>query len=284
MLDRSLYDAILLRKSTRRYAPTVDAEMLARVQDACTTIQALAPENQFTATIHALQPNRDLVTLLGAYGRLVAPPYIIIPAIEGANHLFVDLGFRSEQIVISLVRMGLGTCYVGTLSREDKVRQLYDLSPNQHIGAVIAFGYPASSLTGKTFNLFVRSVVGASNKLTSDRLYYTDLNKDPTFPPPSWAPIIEAARSSPSAVNAQPWRFVGSDNHLFIFTERHSQKYGNGSGASYKYYDCGLCIANIRLAMQALDISGTLRLCSEPEEGVPAYPQDYQLLAELVVG
>lgn len=284
MPDRSLYDAILARKSVRRYAPTVDAETLLGVQEACATIQALVPENQFTATVQALQPNRDLVALLGAYGRLAAPPYVIVPAIEGANHLFVDLGFRAEQIVIRLTRVGLGTCYIGTLSQEDKTRQFFNLNPNQRVGAVIAFGYPASSVAGKTLNLFIRSMAGATNKRPSDRLYYTDLNEDPTTPPPSWAPLIEAARSAPSAVNAQPWRFVGKGNHLLIFTLRHSQKYGSGLGAAYKYYDCGLCIANIYLAMQALDINGSLRLCSEPEEGMPAYPQNYQLLAELVVG
>lgn len=284
MPDRSLYETILARKSVRRYAPAVEAEMLQRVQEACTDIQALVPENRFTAIVHALQPNRDLVALLGAYGHLVAPPYVIVPAIEGANHLFVDLGFRAEQIVIRLTRLGLGSCYVGTLSQEDKLRQLYDLNSNQRVGAVVAFGYPASSVVGKTFNLFMRSMAGAINKQPSDRLYYTDLNEDPTTPPPSWAPLIEAARSAPSAVNAQPWRFLGKENHLFIFTLRHSQKYGSGPGAAYKYYDCGLCIANIYLAMQALDIKGSLRLCSEPEEGMPAYPQDYQLLAELIVG
>ena len=284
MPDRSLYDAILARKSVRRYAPTVDAEILERVQEACASVQALVPDNRFTATVQALQPNRDLVALLGTYGRLVAPPYVIVPSIEGANHSLADLGFRAEQIVIRLTRLGLGTCYVGTLQQEDKTRQLYDLNPNQRVGAVIAFGFPTSSVVGKTFNLFVRSMAGATNKRSLDHLYYTDLNEDPTTPPASWAPLIEAARNSPSAVNAQPWRFMGKGNHLFIFSLRHSQKYGSGPGAAYKYYDCGLCMANIYLAMQALDINGSLRLCSEPEEGMPAYPQDYQLLAELVVG
>ncbi|MHB1354658.1 MAG: nitroreductase family protein [Anaerolineae bacterium] len=284
MFDRSLYEAILARKSVRRYAPGIDAVTLERVEETFADLQALAPENKFTVTIEALQSNRDLVTLLGAYGRLAAPPYVIVPAIEGSVHSLTDLAFRSEQIVIRLTRLGLGTCYIGTLSQEDKARELFNLSPNQRIGAVIALGFPTTSLVGKTFNSFVRTMAGATSKLASDRLYYSDMNDDPTAPPPSWAPLIEAARHSPSAVNAQPWRFMGKGNHLYIFTLRHTKRYGNGPGAAFKYYDCGLCMANIYLAMQALEISGSLRFCSEPEEGLPAYPQEYQLLAELVVG
>jgi hypothetical protein len=284
MLDQLLYRAILDRKSVRRFMPAADAEVLARAQEACGLTNPLVPENQFSAAIHALQPDRNLVSLLGAYGRLVAPPYVIVPAIAGGNHPFIDLGFRSQQIVIALTQLGLGSCYVGALSCEDRVRKLYNLSADQRVGALIAFGYPTSSAGGKAFNLLVRSVAGATNKLASDRLYYADMYLAPEPPPPVWAPLVEAARSSPSAVNAQPWRFIGRGNHLFILTQRHSRKYGNGVEASYKFFDCGLCIANIRLAMQALDIQGSLRLCSEPEEGAPAYPQDYQLLAELVIG
>jgi hypothetical protein len=284
MADLSLYEAILGRKSVRRYAPELSSETLVKVQEACISPQSLVTENEFSAAVQALQPNRDLVALLGAYGRLAAPPYVIVPAIEGNKYLLTDLGFRAQQIVTRLTRLGLGTCYIGTLSHEDKARQLFNLNPNQRVGAVIAVGFPANSLAGKSFNSFLRVMTGATNKLPGDHLYYNDLNGEPIAPPPIWAPVIEAARNAPSAINAQPWRFMGKDNHLYIFTLRHSPKYGKGPGTAYKYYDCGLCMANIYLAMQALDIIGALRLCSEPEEGIPSYPQDYQLLAELTVG
>jgi len=284
MTDSALYQTILSRRSVRKYRPDIEAQVLGQVQQACDVPYGLLPENEFSITLQALQPDRDLASLLGAYGRLVAPPYVVVPAISGSHNLLIDLGYRSEQIVIALTQLGLGTCFVGTLMHDDEARRLFSIQSNQQHAAVIAFGYPAETLSGVVHNRIIRALAGANNKLAADQLYYDDLDEAPVQPPPSWAPLIEAARSAPSAVNTQPWRFLGRGNHLYLFAIRHSPRYGRGPGAGYKFFDCGVCLANIHLAMRALDLPGSSRLCSEPDESLPAYPNQFQPIAEVILG
>ena len=284
MADPILYQTILARKSVRKYRTDIEARVLGQVQQACALAHGLIPENQFSITLQALQPDRDLTTLLGAYGRLVTPPYVVIPAISGAHNLLIDLGYRAEQIVIALTQLGLGTCFVGTLTHDEEARRLFNLAPDQQHAAVIAFGYPAENLSGVIHNRLVRALSGANNKLPADQLYYENLAESPLSPPPNWAPLIEAARNAPSAVNTQPWRFLGRGNHLYLFAVRHSRRYGKGPGAGYKFFDCGVCLANIHLAMRALDLFGSSRLCSEPDDTLPSYPQEFQPIAEIILG
>ncbi|MCE5258657.1 MAG: nitroreductase family protein, partial [Chloroflexi bacterium] len=244
----------------------------------------LVPENQFATAVQALQPDRDLTALLGAYGRLIAPPYVVVPVIAGSHNLLIDLGYRAEQIIIALAQLGLGTCFVGTLMHDEEARRVFQILPGQQHAAVVAFGHPAETFSGVIHNRLVRTLAGANNKLPADQLYYEDLDESPLPPPPNWAPLIEAARAAPSAINTQPWRFLGRGNHLYLFAVRHSSKYGRGPGAGYKFFDSGICLANIDLAMQALGLRGASRLCLEPDDSVPAYPQRFQPVAEIVLG
>lgn len=280
----TLYQAILARKSVRRFAPYVAPELLLQVQAICGETVGLISENTFEAHIQAIVPDRDVTSLLGAYGRIVSPPYVIVPTLEGNHHFLVDLGFRTQQIVISLTQLGLGTCYIGTLPKDEKAREIFQIPLNRHHAAIIAFGHPAAGLSGQVANQIIRVIAGATRKLASDELYYADFRSSPEAPPPNWAPIIEAARAAPSALNAQPWRFLGRGNHLYIFCQRHNQRYGHGAGAAYKFFDTGICIANIYLALIALGIRGSWRLCTEPDENLPDYPNEFQPVAELVLG
>ena len=284
MADPTLYQTILSRRSIRKYRSDVEAQILGQVQQACAVTFGLMPENQFTTSLQALRPDRDLTTLLGAYGRLVAPPYVVVPLITGTRNLMIDLGYRSEQIVIALTKLGLGTCFVGTLMHDEEARRIFQILPDQQHAAVIAFGHPEEKLSGVIHNRLIRALAGANSKLPADQLYYENLEESPLPPPPNWAPLIEAARTAPSAVNTQPWRFLGRGNHLYLFAVRHSPRYGKDSGVGYKFFDCGVCLANMHLAMQALDLHGSSRLCSEPDENLPAYPQQYQPIAEIILG
>ncbi|MHB9032991.1 MAG: nitroreductase family protein [Anaerolineae bacterium] len=284
MDNSALYQAILARRSTRKYTAHVEAHYLAEVQQVCANPPGLIPENTFNATIQALQPDKDLTVILGAYGRLVAPPYVVVPTLSGAHNILVDLGYRTQQIVIAITQLGLGSCYVGTLTHDEQTRRFFQIPNGQQHAAVIAFGHPAENLGGVFHNRIVRALAGANNKLPVNQLYYDDLAEPALQPPPNWEPLIEAARAAPSAVNTQPWRFLGRDNHLYLFSVRHSPRYGKGQGAAYKYYDCGICLANLQLAMQALGLRGSSRLISEPDESLPPYPQVYQPIAEVVLG
>jgi hypothetical protein len=103
----------------------------------------------------------------------------------------------------------------------------------------------------------------------------------PTYPPEDLLPILSAAQSSPSAVNAQPWRFLWHEGELHIFVKRYNQKYGIGPGQAYRYYDGGICLANIKLALNTQELEGEWIL---PDQGydIPSHPSTLEPLAKWV--
>jgi nitroreductase len=53
-----------------------------------------------------------------------------------------DLGAATLQICLEAAAQGLGTCIIGVYDRE-KIREILNISPEKHFGALIAVGYPA---------------------------------------------------------------------------------------------------------------------------------------------
>jgi len=278
-----LYHAILNRRSVRRYdRTTLDTGMIGRVQHLIESTEPLIPENHFDVRYHdGMLIDKDFISSMGAYGYIVTPPHALAPYIIGNHYPLVDLGYRVEQIVVRLAGLGIGTCYIGTLYREEANRARLDLPVDSRCGALLAFGHPASSNTGRALNSLMRSVPRGNTRLPMNLLFYQGTFDHPTHPPDDLFPILSAARFSPSAVNAQPWRFLWHEGELHIFVKRYNQKYGLGPGQAYRYYDGGICLANIKLALNALELKGEWILHGQGYD-IPDHPSTLEPLAKLV--
>ncbi len=269
--NNCLYQAILDRRSVRRYTPErLSPSVLAQVEKLATQqARPLLPENRFQVLLRDVQPGEDLVELLGGYGRLVAPPHYLVPSLQGERAPLVDLGYRVEQIAVRLTAMGLGSCYIASLHRQDLVRARFDLPPTAIVGAFLIFGQPATSLIGRAVNYLIRTTVRATNKLPAERIFFQDTFDTPATPPEAIAPLIEAARHAPSAANAQPWRFLWRDGRLGLFLQTDKRVYGyvseDGGLRPYRY-DGGICMANVALALEALDREGRWHLADETSD------------------
>ena len=130
----------------------------------------------------------------------------------------------------------------------------------------------------------VHLAVGATRKLPAERIFFRETFGDPGTPPPALQPLIEAARRAPSAVNAQPWRFLWRGGTLYLFVQRENRRYGKGPAADYRLHDGGICMANIALALEALHRDGRWRMLAEDERGLPNHPPGLQPLAKLPYG
>lgn len=279
-----LYSAILARRSVRRYDKTpLDATTLAQVQEIAAGVQPLVPDNRYTALLRAAAADENLGESLGGYGRLVTPPHYLVPYIVGERHPLTDLGYRVEQIAVRLTRLGIGTCYVGCITRQAAVRERFGLPEGAHIGAFLILGRPATALGGRTFNAAMRRLAGAAHKLPAERIFFRDTFDAPAPPPAHLAPLIEAARHAPSAVNAQPWRFLWHDGQLHLFVTRHNRKYAVEGAEQYRLYDGGICMGNVTLALEALGLVGCWTLLDGPVPGVSAHPADLEPLATLAL-
>ncbi len=285
MNQTGLYHAILNRRSVRRYDRIgLDEVVIEQVYHLIESAEPLIPENHFDIRHHdGMLVDRDFISSMGAYGYIISPPHAIAPYIIGNHYPLVDLGYRVEQIVVRLTGLGIGTCYIGTLYREQDNRARLDLPVNSRCGALLVFGYPTSSTTGRTLNSLMRSVPRGNTRLPLNVLFHQGSFDHPAHPPDDLLPILSAARASPSAVNAQPWRFLWYEGELHIFVKRYNQKYGLGPGQDYRYYDGGICLANIKLAMNAQELEGEWIL---PDQGydIPNHPSSLEPLAKWVYG
>jgi nitroreductase len=95
--------------------------------------------------------------------------------------------------------------------------------------------------------------------------------------------LIEAARSAPSADNAQPWRFLWYEDRLYLYLKKKNWRYGLGGTQAYRWYDGGICMANVSLAMEAFKSKGRWTLVGKPD-GAPACPDELEPLAVLQLG
>jgi nitroreductase len=283
-MPTDLYQAILARRSVRRYeSEPLDESTLARVREAVSEAKPLIVGNRFEVRMQDVSPGEDLVSTLGAYGRIVTPPHYLVPTITGGQYLLEDLGYRVEQIAVRLTALGVGTCYVGSLGREAGIRAQFGLPGEARIGAFLVFGLPSTALGGRLFNNLLRTGARATNKLSVERIFFQDTFDSPSVPPAEIAPLVEAARHAPSAVNAQPWRFLWRGKSLYLFVKRSNLKYGVGPTTEYRVYDGGIGMANVALALEALGMEGQWRMVAEDEAGLPDHPASLQPVAVLAL-
>ncbi|MCS7259307.1 MAG: nitroreductase family protein [Anaerolineae bacterium] len=281
MARASLYQAILVRRSVRRYdSQPLDEATLEQVRALAHNVQPLVPANYFSVRLHSEGVRQDLVTLLGAYGRLITSPHALVPYLQGTVHPLTDLGYRVEQIVVRLTALGIATCYIGTLPHEERARDLLGLPSDARIGALVVFGRAAETMGGRALDGLVRCVLGRAKPPVLERFFFLERADCPAQPPASLRPLIEAAVRAPSACNAQPWRFLWHDRYLSLFVLRHNPRYGPGAAQRYNLYDGGIVMANITLAMEALGMQGRWQLLSE-ETLVPPHPPAWLPLAQL---
>lgn len=283
MRDPHLYGAILSRRSVRRYRKNpLDGETLARVHEIVSTVKPLFEGNRFQVLKRDVGRSEKLVEALGAYGTLVSPPHYLVPYLVGDSHPLEDCGYRSEQIAVRLAGLGVGSCFIGSLGREEAVLQRFGLPPGARIGAFLVFGWPTTNPVGRVVNAALRQMTGATRKLPSEKLFLLEDFNTPAPPPPHLAPLIEAGRNAPSAVDAQPWRFLWRRGRLHLLVKRHNRRYGRGVSQLYRLYDGGICMANLSLALQALGQAGHWRMHQDTDPDIADHPSDLQPLAVLI--
>lgn len=283
-----LYQAILARRSVRRFEQkALDVDGRRQVDAAVAAARPLVAGNRFEVLYHDVAPGENLVEALGAYGRMVTPPHYLVPYLlpepgrsSGVLDL-TDLGYRVQQIVVRLAQAGIGSCYVGCLPREEAARARFGLPEGARVGAALVYGYPGTGRRDRVIDATVRRAVGATRKLPPERLFYEGGFEQPSAPPADWAPLIEAACAAPSADNAQPWRFLRHKGQLVLYLKQKNWRYGLGGTQVYRWYDGGICMANVTLALEALAIEGQWALVAGQEGAAPACPDELEPLAVL---
>lgn len=285
MKDQALYQAILDRYSVRQYEQEpLSSQQMDLVNALISQSQPIVEDN----TIEYLQFHEintmDLLVAQGPYGAFVVSHDVLVPYTVTEQFPLVEVGFQAQQVVVRLFQAGIGSCYLGTAGREQSVIRHFDLPINTKVGASLVIGLPKEEALRSIANYF-RQPGHKTKRLALEEIYAEGEFGQSAGVPVGLVEVMTAAQRAPSAVNAQPWRFVKSGDWLylyvtprvypFVLSQRHKM--------TYALHDAGIVMANIWLAYQA---SGELRewvMYDLDDAGFPACPKDALPVAKIAV-
>lgn len=252
-INQNLYKHLLSRHSIRRYRQDLmDENGLLKIIKLSKTIDFLNENYEFKIQTFNYLPDSPSGKALGGFGRIMKPPYFFAPYISGGTNSLVDLGFRTQQIVLGMWNQGTGSCYVGCAHRQFRVKQLLDISDQARIFSFVIFGEPDTNQSLRLYQKLSQFFTRSKKRLPFEELFIDNklpliLKKDIVF-----KKILEAGRQAPSATNSQPWRFEYKNDRFVIYA--HQKRLANiyDLQQGYSFHDTGICMANMSMAAKAL--------------------------------
>jgi len=149
--------------------------------------------------------------------------YTIVP--DRRPEVLVAYGFQGQNLLLKLVALGYGTCWLGV------GRAMEKNSP-----AVIVFGYEGPpNLVAWASRIFLRP--GQRRPLASL------LSEASLKPSSNLLKVLHAMRLAPSAVNRQPWRFTVKGDYKLEVRR-------TGGHPVWSYLDLGIVLCHGYLASQ----------------------------------
>ncbi len=278
------YNTILNRFSTRRYETNpLGKNLLENLSSIQGSLEPLIKENTMEFSVYDFNGRYDRMDVMGAFGATLNPPHFLLGHITGESHLLTDIGFRLEQVVLWLQENEIGSCYIGCLRREKQFIRQFDLSETARLGSLVVFGNPDTSLLGKSANRLMRSTAGATRRKAVEEIFFSENFNHPVQPPEWLASIIDAGRYAPSAVNAQPWRFLLDGGVLYLYITRNHPKYSLGDSEHYCFLDGGIAMANVVQAVHSLGMMASWSVEPISADLLESHnpPENLQFLAKL---
>lgn len=289
MVRLTTIEAILARRSVRRFEDREVPEDIRRlVAEHALRLQPLEPGNRFSfSLLPIVGKSEELAAVMGGYGKLVSARHLLLPRIGGADHVLEDFGFRVEQLVIELTRLGLASCWIAALGHEAEVLDRFRASRDERVPAVVVFGYPAGKAAARGFNSSIRAALGANRPPAFDRWVFEGTFGNPARLTPLRERALEALRRSPSAGNSRPWRVVlrGANAFLALVLDTPYYRLSKGVRLGYHRLDGGIGMANLSLALAALDRPGSWTMLDNepPLREELALPANTELLARIAL-
>jgi len=225
---------------------------LSEISRSSTMIDSLSENNDFAVQIFNYLPDSPSGKALGGFGRIMKPTYFIAPHISDGTNSLVDLGYRTQQIVMGMWNKGTGSCYVGCAHRQLRVKQLLDIPEENRIISFVIFGKPDTNQSLRIYQKISQFFTKSKKRLSFEELFIDGklprvMKQDMVF-----RKILEAGRQAPSATNSQPWRFELKSDNFVIYA--HHKKVANiyDLQQGYSFHDTGICMANMSMAAKAL--------------------------------
>lgn len=154
--------------------------------------------------------------------------------IQGGGAELPRCGYVGESFVLECSAMGLGSCWLGGTYKKNLAVQSVALGQDERLVCVIAVGKPGESYVGRPRKSLCE---------------LTGLNRTQLMELPEWQQhALSCARLAPSALNAQPWRFLVEGESLAV--ERKGANFGFGA------LDQGIAMLHMELGASHAGVAG----------------------------
>lgn len=248
----SWFAAIETRSSRRSFEPMpVGEAQLARLDLVC---RGFRPYPEARAELIREPIDRACKGIIGSYGKVTgAPCYLAFIGRADSEHVQECVGYTGQGLILEAAALGLGTCWVGGLFKPGAVAPAAGLGHGERVIAVSPVGYPKTKLsfTDRTF----KSLAGSKARKRLEELVGGG-----SIPGGALRKALEAARSAPSAVNRQPWRFRFEGRSVVVSVD----KGGKEKGLSRRL-DCGIAMLHFELGARAAGLAGRWELLPAPD-------------------
>lgn len=204
------YEAIYKRRSVRKYSEErLSSDILDEIKEGINYPKKLY-QNIDSHMILETDGKKIQNTFSGIKSKVarVDAPHYLIGVSEKRDGYLVNMGYMVEDMVLSLTKKRIGSCWLGAGFDKEVLKNMYDLDGNPVI--LVAFG---DSIPEKD-NL--RKDPGSASRKDIRDLVLNDKKRIP----PDWKDILEAVRMAPSAMNSQPWRFCFEENIIHVYIEK----------------------------------------------------------------
>ncbi|MBC8444776.1 MAG: nitroreductase family protein [Chloroflexi bacterium] len=198
---------------------------------------------------------RRLTRSLTTSGLSTPAPHYIIATSQERPGFMENLGFCMEQLILTATAMGLGTCWIGGVFTEEKLRDLVPrLRTGERIVAITPLGYADTSARARMAR---QLLLWGSDRMGSRKPLRDIVSRD-IWPVPwtgedenlDW--IFQMTRLAPSWGNTQPWRFIVAERQVIATVNSAPQRGNIREGKPYYRLDGGIAMCHFYLAAQAM--------------------------------
>lgn len=212
-----------------------------------TKCKRLFPEIRTELALFGHTARRGMLNAAGYEMNMIGAPAYMLILTEKKEGAIINATYMMEDMVLRLMEMGLGSCYI-TFANGDHIKGTLELDTDLEVAAIIAFGQEARLAKRLRFNFKTMANIGIKEK----RHYFDPKKKiDEMVFANTWGNAVDldeqvgfyddilweafyAASLSPSYLNRQPYGFVLNGGKVTLvsipdeFTDPISEEQGLG--------------------------------------------------------
>lgn len=207
-----------------------------------------------------------------------APHYMAILSEKSSNYLKVA-GYLAEWLILHMTKEDVGTCWIETANKSDKVKQLLEIESQKEIVGLIAMGY--SKMEHRLSHIYDTSKSGSVSPLTDLGYPHIDPNysKEPVSNRKSiedivylnkWgnmastekltdyglAEVFYYMRMAPSWGNRQPWKFVVTGDQIILAIDGNNPYTEDANDQFIAEIEAGIAMLYFEVAMHDEGLPG----------------------------